>query len=149
MSEEAFYFDHVGDGFDGYMDIEELRAHLYGLLDFPESLEVENEGEPSWDPEAFAEMLGERKSVDPSAAEGAEEGAGGDRAVERVGSGIAEGEITEWTCFSCGAKLTQAHEGDYFHTEADSQCTEVIPVPTSLLQPSPWTKAPSGAPGRD
>jgi hypothetical protein len=46
MSEEGFYFDHVGDGFDGYMDLEELRVHLSGLLDFPESLEVD-EREPS------------------------------------------------------------------------------------------------------
>lgn len=45
MSEEAFYFDHVGDGFDGFMNFEELRAHLYGLLDFPEDLEVKNERE--------------------------------------------------------------------------------------------------------
>jgi hypothetical protein len=45
MSEEAFYFDHVGDGLDGFMNFEELRTHLYGLLDFPEDLEVKNERE--------------------------------------------------------------------------------------------------------
>jgi hypothetical protein len=45
MSEEGFYFEHVGDGFDGFMNFEELRAHLYGLLDFPEDLEVKNERE--------------------------------------------------------------------------------------------------------
>ncbi len=46
MSEEAFYFDHVGAGLDGFMNFEELRAHLYGLLDFPE--ELVGEGERGW-----------------------------------------------------------------------------------------------------
>ncbi len=41
MSGEAFYFEHVGDGLDGFMTFEELRAHLNGLLDFPEELVVE------------------------------------------------------------------------------------------------------------
>lgn len=45
-SEEALYFDQVGDGLDGFMDFEELRAHLYGLLDFPEGLVVE--GQSDW-----------------------------------------------------------------------------------------------------
>jgi hypothetical protein len=56
-SEEALYFEHVGDCLDGYMDFEELRIHLYGLLDFPESLEVKNERELSWDLEAFGEIF--------------------------------------------------------------------------------------------
>lgn len=53
---------------------------------------------------------------------------------ERVGTGLGELDISDWTCFSCGGKLTQAHEGDYFHTDADSTCTEAVPVPTSLIQ---------------
>lgn len=57
MSEEGFYFEHVGDCLDGYMDFEELRAHLHGLLDFPEDLEVKNEREPSWDLKAFEKIL--------------------------------------------------------------------------------------------
>src|SRR4051794_27890569 len=32
-SEATFYFEHVGDGLDGFMDFEEFRTHLYGLLD--------------------------------------------------------------------------------------------------------------------
>ncbi len=70
MSEKAFYFDHVGDCFDGWMNLEELRGHLRGLLDFPEGLEVENEGEPSWDPEAFAKLFPAKRSEDPGAPEG-------------------------------------------------------------------------------
>lgn len=53
--------------------------------------------------------------------------------AERGGSGISEVEIHDWTCFSCGGVLTQAHEGDYFHADPDSECTEAIPVPTSLV----------------
>ena len=49
----------------------------------------------------------------------------------RLGSGIREVEISDWTCFSCGGALTQAHEGDYFHTADDSTCFDPIPVPTS------------------
>ena len=66
-----------------------------------------------------------------------------------LGSGIRELEIRDWTCFSCGGKLIQAHEGDYFHDDAEGECAEVIPVPTSLVQPSLQDKAPSGARRRD
>lgn len=45
-SEEALFFEHVGDGFDGSMTFEELKGHLQGLLEFPENLEVE--GERDW-----------------------------------------------------------------------------------------------------
>ncbi len=54
--------------------------------------------------------------------------------TERVGSGISEIDIDDWTCFSCGGALTQAHAGDYFHTDPDSKCPSVLPVPTSLVQ---------------
>lgn len=40
-TEDALFFEHVGDGLDGFMSFEELRAHLGGLLDFPEDLVVE------------------------------------------------------------------------------------------------------------
>lgn len=65
----------------------------------------------------------------------------------RLGSGIRELEIRDWTCFSCGDALTQAHEGDYFHDDAENECAEVIPVPTSLVQPSLQDKAPNSARG--
>jgi len=42
-TDEAFYADYVGNGFDGYMDFEELKVHLHGLLQFPADLNVENE----------------------------------------------------------------------------------------------------------
>ena len=45
-SEEAFYFEHVGDCLDGFMNFAELRAHLDGLLEFPAELVVE--GESGW-----------------------------------------------------------------------------------------------------
>jgi hypothetical protein len=54
--------------------------------------------------------------------------------TECVGSGLREAEIHDWTCFSCGGALTQAHEGDYFHTADDSTCFDPIPVPTSLIK---------------
>jgi hypothetical protein len=56
--------------------------------------------------------------------------------TERVGEGLGELDISDWTCFACGGKLTQAHEGDYFHTDAASTCTENVPVPTSLVESS-------------
>jgi hypothetical protein len=55
---------------------------------------------------------------------------------ERVGAGLGEREITAWTCFACGGKLIQAHEGDYFHDDDDSTCMENVPVPTSLVESS-------------
>jgi hypothetical protein len=55
---------------------------------------------------------------------------------ERIGTGLREAEIQDWTCFSCGMKLTQAHEGDYFHTDSENECGEAIPVPTSLVKVS-------------
>jgi hypothetical protein len=67
----------------------------------------------------------------------------------RLGSGIREVEISDWTCFSCGGKLIQAHEGDYFHDDDENECVEEIPVPTSLVQSSLQDKAPSGARERD
>ena len=69
MTEEAFYFEDVGDCFDGWMNLEELRGHLRGLLEIPESLEVD-EREPSWDPEAFAKLFAAKRSEDPGAPEG-------------------------------------------------------------------------------
>lgn len=68
-SEEAFYFEHVGDGLDGFMDFAELRTHLYGLLDFPEELEVE--GERGWGAEPIGvarpdEPRGSRNSAGPA-----------------------------------------------------------------------------------
>ncbi len=54
---DALHADQVGDGLDGFMDFEELKANLYGLLEFPPDLAVENEREPSWDPEGLAKNL--------------------------------------------------------------------------------------------
>jgi hypothetical protein len=58
MSDHALFADYVGDGLDGFMDFEELKTHLHGLLEFPTDLVVENEREPSWDPEAIEEVFG-------------------------------------------------------------------------------------------
>jgi hypothetical protein len=46
MSDQAFFFERVGDSLDGYMEFKELRLHLHGLLQFPEGLVVE--GESDW-----------------------------------------------------------------------------------------------------
>lgn len=62
MSEEAFYFEHLGDCLDGFMDFEELRTHLHGLLDFPEALEVKNERGFDWDPEALESLFPPKES---------------------------------------------------------------------------------------
>jgi hypothetical protein len=80
-------------------------------------------------------MFTSKKSTDPSPAEEDDEGK---RAMkdERLGTGLREAEIQDWTCFSCGKKLTQAHEGDYFHTDSENECVEEIPVPTSLVKVS-------------
>jgi len=53
---------------------------------------------------------------------------------ERVGAGLGELDISDWTCFACGERLTQAHEGDYFHTVPNPACTGAVPVPTSLVR---------------
>lgn len=132
----ALYAEHVGGGLDGFMNLEELRGHLYGLLDFPESLEVKNERELSWDLEAFGEIFAAEKSTDPSPAKADGDGVESNQRDERLGGGLREAEIQNWTCFSCGNALTQAHEGDYFHTDSDSDstCFDPIPVPTSLVK---------------
>jgi hypothetical protein len=57
MSDQAPFADHVGDGLDGFMDFEELKVHLHGLLEFPADLTVENERQPSWDPERIAKLF--------------------------------------------------------------------------------------------
>lgn len=147
-SEDALYFEHVGDGLDGYMDFDQLHAHLHGLLDFPEDLEVKNEREPSWDLEAFEKLFAAKESADPDPARESDKCEGALETSERAGTGLREAEIQDWTCFSCGRKLTQAHEGDYFHDD-DSTCFDPIPVPTSLVEPSLQDKASSGAGGRD
>jgi hypothetical protein len=132
----ALYCEHVGDGLDGFMDFEELRARLYGLLDFSEDLEVENEHEPNWDLEAFEKIFASKESTDPGPAKEDDEGEENNERDERLGAGLREAEIQDWTCFSCGDALTQAHEGDYFHTDPDSKCFDSIPVPTSLIKVS-------------
>jgi hypothetical protein len=53
---------------------------------------------------------------------------------ERVGAGLGELDISDWTCFACGERLTQAHEGDYFHTDPNPACIAAVPVPTSLVR---------------
>ena len=63
---EALYFEHVGDGLDGWMTFEELKGHLQGLLEFPSGLEAETEHEPSWDFEGFEKLFGAKKSKDSS-----------------------------------------------------------------------------------
>jgi hypothetical protein len=70
MSEEAFYFEHVGDCLDGFMDFAELQTHLYGLLDFPKELEVENERDFSWDPEALERLFAPKESEGSSPLQG-------------------------------------------------------------------------------
>jgi hypothetical protein len=131
LSEDALYADHVGDGLDGFLGFEDLRAHLYGLAEFPEGLVVEGEDEPLFDPEALRSIS--------FAGPGASSGPGGDDgegrgAPERPGTGLAEADIDAWVCFSCGRPLTQAHEGDYFHTAEDHGCTGAVPVPRSLVE---------------
>jgi len=148
MSEEGFHCERVGEGLDGYMDFEELKAHLYGLLDFGPALEAEDEREPEFDLEAFEEIFASRGSSEAEAAGDSEEDGGGE-ALERVGEGLREAEIRGWTCFSCGKELARAHEGDYFHADPDSGCTEAIAVPTSLVQPHLQTKDSIGAWERD
>jgi hypothetical protein len=54
---KALFREHVGDGLDGFMDFEELRGHLYGLLDFPDELEVEDERDLQLDPGAFKKLF--------------------------------------------------------------------------------------------
>lgn len=144
MSKDAFYFDHVEDA---PMDFAELRAHLFGLLEFGAGLEAEDQQEPSLDLKAFEEMLASKKSTDANSTRDGEEGEDADGTVERVGERLREAEIRGWTCFSCGKELTRAHEGDYFHT--DSDCTEAIAVPTSLVQPHLQIKDSIGAWERD
>lgn len=145
MSKDAFYFDYVEDA---PMSFEELREHLYGLLELPEGLEAEGQGEPNWDLEAFEKLFAAKESADSDPARGSAEREGALETPERVGAGLREAQIQDWTCFSCGKKLTQAHEGDYFHDD-DSTCFDPIPVPTSLVEPSLQDKASSGAGGRD
>jgi hypothetical protein len=60
MSDQALYADYVGYGLDGFMDFAELRAHLSGLLEFRADLFVENEREPSWNPETFDKLFARR-----------------------------------------------------------------------------------------
>jgi hypothetical protein len=57
MSDQALHADYVGDGLDGFMDFEELKLHLHGLLGFPADLAVENERQPSWDPERLTKLF--------------------------------------------------------------------------------------------
>lgn len=133
MSKDALCRDLVEEA---PMSFEELREHLYGLLELPEGLEAEGQGEPSWDLEALEKIFASEESADP---EPAPEGAKGEGVLgtpERVGVGLREAEIQDWTCFSCGDALSQAHEGDYFHTDPDSTCFDPIPVPTSLVEAS-------------
>jgi hypothetical protein len=67
MSGHALYADHVGDCLDGFMDFEELKTHLHGLLEFPADLVVENEREPSWDPEVLEKLFPPAKDEDSPA----------------------------------------------------------------------------------
>ncbi|MGB7587872.1 MAG: hypothetical protein WBM00_04110 [Solirubrobacterales bacterium] len=69
--------------------------------------------------------------------------------IERPGAGISELDIRAWTCFSCGGELTQAHPGDYFHTNPDSKCFDPIPVPTSVLEAASEEMARADAKLRD
>jgi hypothetical protein len=133
MSKDAFYFDYVEDA---AMSFEELRAHLHGLLELPAGLEAEDQREPNWDLEAFGKIFDSEESADPEPARESGEGEGALETPERVGAGLREAEVRDWTCFSCGKKLTQAHEGDYFHTDPDSTCFDPVPVPTSLVEVS-------------
>jgi hypothetical protein len=146
MSKDAFYSDHVEDG---PMDFAELRAHLFGLLEFPAGLEAEGQREPDFDLEAFEKLFASKKGADANSTRDGEEGEDADGTVERVGERLREAEIRGWTCFSCGKELTRAHEGDHFHTDPDSDCTEAIAVPTSLVQPHLQTKDSIGAWERD
>jgi hypothetical protein len=131
ISKDAFYFDYVEDG---PMSFEALRAHLYGLLEFPAGLKAEDQREPSLDLEAFEKIFAPKMSADPSPAQEDDDDEETDAKDERVGAGLREIEIQDWTCFSCGKKLTQAHEGDYFHAGCGSTCFDPIPVPTSLVR---------------
>jgi hypothetical protein len=38
MSDQALYADHIGDGFDRFMDFQELKLCLDGPLEFPVDL---------------------------------------------------------------------------------------------------------------
>ncbi len=133
MSKDALCHDLVEEA---PMSFEELRAHLHGLLELPEGLEAEGQGEPSWDLEAFERIFPSEESADPEPARESGGGEGAPGTPERVGAGLREAEVQDWTCFSCGDALTQAHEGDYFHTDPDSKCFGPIPVPTSLIEVS-------------
>jgi hypothetical protein len=64
--DKALFQEHVGDGLDGFMDFEALRSHLYGLLDFPDELEVENERDLELDPEAVKKLFPPKQSKDSS-----------------------------------------------------------------------------------
>ena len=143
-SAATFFSEHVGDGLDGFMDFEELRTHLYGLLDFPESLEVKNEREPSWDLEAFEQIFAPKKGSHPSPTDDEDQHSESNEPHERLGAGLRESQIQDWTCFSCGERLTQAHEGDYFHTDSENKCRDAMPVPTSLVttETAKWGGAP-------
>jgi hypothetical protein len=131
MSKNALCRDLVEEA---PMSFEELRAHLHGLLELPEGLEAEGQGEPSWDLEAFERIFPSEESADPDPARESGGGEGALGTPERFGAGLREAEIQDWTCFSCGGALTQAHEGDYFHTDDNSECINIIPVPMSLVQ---------------
>jgi hypothetical protein len=55
------------------------------------------------------------------------------------GRGLVEADVRAWACLSCGEPLTQAHGGDYFHTDESSECTNTISVPMSLVQKASQT----------
>jgi len=131
MSKDALCSEYVEDG---SMSFEELRAHLYGLLEFPTGLKAEEQKEPSLNLKAFGEIFAAEKSADPNPAKADDDGGETDERDERLGGGLREAEIQDWTCFSCGDALTQAHEGDYSHTDSENECVEEIPVPTSLVK---------------
>ncbi len=139
-SEDSLFLEHIGDGLDGFMSSEELRSHLHGLLEFPEELVVEDDDD--WGPvglpeDVFPAPAGEAKPPAQAEPTGQVETAAPRTPTEQIGSHVAEEDIRDWTCFSCGGKLTQAHHGDYFHNDPDSTCNDTIPVPTSLVDGSP------------
>jgi len=147
-SEDTLLLEHVGDGLDGFMKSEEMRGHLHGLLEFPEELVVEDdddwgstfgpiepaEGESTAPDQPSPEAEGVERVEPATPADAPSESEPPATPPERIGSHIAEEDIRYWTCFSCGGKLTQAHHGDYFHTDSDSTCNDTIPVPTSLVE---------------
>lgn len=54
--------------------------------------------------------------------------------AEDASAPLYEEDIQRWTCFVCGQPCTWAHHGDFFHSESEAGCFELIPVPTALIE---------------